>query len=135
MASWILEVPGTLAGDSLEELRLTGTRCERCGRIFFPARRNCPRCLDERHTHPEALPGQGILHSFSLANVAPPGFTVPHAQGYIDLAHNGPRIFSVLTDHGDASRLAVGCPMALKIVELGRDKDGRPIVGYRFRPV
>lgn len=135
MTSWIPEVPGTLTGSGLEDIRLAGTRCDRCGRIFFPARRNCPRCLDDRHAHPAALAGEGTLHSFSLANVAPPGFTVPHAQGYVDLAGNGPRVFSVLTDYGDASRLAVGCPMALKIVELGRSKDDRVIVGYRFRPV
>jgi uncharacterized OB-fold protein len=134
MTSWTLEVPGTLAGSSLEDLRLSGTRCDRCGRTFFPARRNCPRCLDDRHTRPVALAGEGILHSFSLANVAPPGFTVPHAQGYIDLAENGPRIFSVLADYGDGSCLSVGCPMVLKIVELGKDKDDRVIVGYRFRP-
>jgi uncharacterized OB-fold protein len=67
--------------------------------------------------------------------VAPPGFTVPHAQGYIDLADNGPRIFSLLTEYEDAQRLRVGSAMDLKIVKLGKDQENRTRVGYRFRPL
>jgi uncharacterized OB-fold protein len=60
---------------------------------------------------------------------------VPHAQGYIDLAGDGPRIFSLLTDYGDGSSLKIGCKMSLKIAKLGRDKEDKVIVGYRFRPL
>jgi uncharacterized OB-fold protein len=135
MTSWVSEVPGTLIGDSLEDLLLLGTRCDRCGRVYFPARRNCPRCLDDRCTKQVPLSTEGTLQSFSIASVAPPGFTVPHAQGYIDLSGDGPRIFSLLTDYGDGSGLKVGCAMALKIAHVGKDKEDRVIAGYRFRPL
>jgi len=135
MTSWVSEVPGTLIGDSLEDLRLLGTRCDRCGRVYFPARRNCPRCLDDRGTKQVPLSAEGTLQSFSIASVAPPGFPVPHAQGYIDLSDDGPRIFSLLTDYGDGSGLKVGCAMALKIAQVGKDKEDRVIAGYRFRPL
>ena len=135
MNSWTVEVPGTLVGEKVEELALAGTRCEKCGRVYFPARRNCPRCLDEQSVQQITLSTQGTLQSFSVSKVAPPGFSVPHAQGYVDLADNGPRIFSLLTDHADGANLKAGCKMALKIVELGKDKEEKPIVAYRFRPL
>jgi uncharacterized OB-fold protein len=135
MTSWVLEVPGTLTGDRLDDLQLSGTRCDRCGRVYFPARRNCPRCLDDSCIRQVPLRTEGTLQSFSIASIAPPGFPVPHAQGYIDLSGNGPRIFSLLTDYGDGSSLRVGCGMVLTIAQLGKDKEDRVIVGYRFRPL
>jgi uncharacterized OB-fold protein len=135
MDSWIAEVPGTLSGGKIEDLVLSGTKCTQCGRTYFPARKNCPRCLDERFTEQAPLSRQGILHAFSIASIAPPGYSVPHAQGYIDLCEDGPRIFSLLADYGDESHLKGGCRMEVKFVEVGKDAQDRAIVGYRFRPV
>jgi uncharacterized protein len=135
MDSWIAEVPGTLSGSKIEELVLIGTKCKQCGRVYFPARKNCPRCLDDRFTEQVSLDRQGVLYAFSVAGMAPPGYSVPHAQGYIDLCENGPRIFSLLTDYGDESSLKGGCRMEVKFVELGKDAQDRAIVGYRFRPL
>jgi methylmalonyl-CoA mutase C-terminal domain/subunit len=131
--AWVPEVPTTLAGTNPAELHLVGTKCEKCGRVFFPVRKNCPRCLEES-TKDIALSSEGVLATFSLASVAPPGYSVPHAQGYIDLSDNGPRIFSLLADFGDGSSLKVGGRMKVKLVELGKDKDDKAIIGFRFRP-
>ncbi len=133
--AWVPEVHGSLTGRDVEELHLTGSRCEGCGQIYFPARRNCPHCLDDRSIKQMPLSDRGTLQTFVIASVAPPGYTVPHAQGYIDLSEGGPRIFSLLTDYGDGSSLKVGCEMGLEIVRLGRDQENRVIVGYRFKPV
>jgi len=133
--SWIPEVPGSLTGRSIEELHLSGSSCDQCGQTYFPVRRNCPRCLDERFIKQVLLDDQGTLQTFVVANAAPPGYSMPHAQGYIDLGKNGPRIFSLLTDYGDGSTLRIGCKMGLKIVKLGRDKENRVIAGYRFKPL
>jgi methylmalonyl-CoA mutase C-terminal domain/subunit len=135
MDSWVPEVPKSLAGRSIEELHLLGSRCDQCGQVFFPVRRNCPFCLDEKFMKEILLSDQGDLQTFVLASVAPPGYSIPHAQGYIDLSGNGPRIFSILADYGDGSSLKIGCKMGLKIVKLGRDKENRVIVGYRFKPL
>lgn len=132
---WVPEVPGSLVGKDHESLRLMGTRCEKCGRVYFPSRRNCPRCMDDKRLKQFPLEERGILKSFVVAEVAPPGFDVPHAQGYVDLAGGGPTVFSLLVDYGDRSRLQIGCPMCLKIVERGRDQENRIIFGYRFRPL
>ena len=81
------------------------------------------------------LDDKGDLQSFAVASVAPPGYEVPHAQGYIDLHGGGPRIFSLLTDFGDGSGLRIGCEMGLKIIDRGRDQENRTVFGYRFRPL
>lgn len=135
MDSWVGEVPGSLAGKNIEALRLLGSRCNQCGQVYFPTRKNCPRCLDDKFIEQILLSDQGNLQTFVVASVAPPGYSVPHAQGYIDLSGNGPRIFSMLTDYGDGSSLRIGCKMGLKIVKLGRDKENRLVVGYRFKPM
>jgi methylmalonyl-CoA mutase C-terminal domain/subunit len=111
---WIPEVPGSLTGRDLERLRLLGTKCGKCGQVYFPSRRNCPRCPDGT-VKDLPLSDKGILQSFVVAHVAPPGYEVPHAQGYIDLFEDGPRIFSLLTDHGDGSKLRVGSEVGLRI--------------------
>jgi len=132
---WISEVSGTLAGGHLDDLHLLGTQCEQCGQTYFPSRRNCPHCLDDRSIKQIPLSDEGTLQTFVVASMAPSGYSVPHAQGYIDLSEKGPRIFSLLTDYGESSNLKIGCMMNLKIVRLGKDRENRVIVGYRFRPL
>lgn len=133
--AWVAEIPGSLMGKAIEGLYLMGSKCNQCGQIFFPSRRNCPRCMDENATETVQLSDRGALQSFVVAGVAPPGYEVPHAQGYIDLYEEGPRIFSLLTDYGDGTRLEVGCEMGLKIIRRGVDEENKAIVGYRFKPL
>jgi len=134
-AMWVTEVPGSLTGEKMEDLHLQGSRCERCGRIYFMSRRNCPHCLDRQSIKSVQLSDKGTLQSFVVASVAPPGYDVPHAQGYIDLDEDGPRIFSLLTDFGDGSKLRIDDRVELKVIKCGSNTEKKPIMGYRFRPV
>jgi len=131
---WAAEVPGSLTGRDVNRLQLLGSRCDQCGQIYFPSRRNCPHCPDVPVKN-IPLSVKGTLHSFVVASVAPPGYEMPHAQGYIDLYEDGPHIFSLLTDYGDGSGLRIGCEMGLKIVTRGTDEDNRVVMGYRFKPL
>jgi methylmalonyl-CoA mutase C-terminal domain/subunit len=131
---WIPEVPGSIAGEDIDSLHLLGTRCDQCGQAYFPSRKNCPECMSDSSIKPIRLSDQGTLQAFAIATVAPAGYTAPHAQAYIDLANEGPRIFTLLVDYGDPANLRLGCEMGLKIVTLGKDKENRTTVGFRFRP-
>ncbi len=115
-------------------MRLAGSRCERCGETYFPSRRNCPRCLSDAVLRTVALSARGTLDGVVVATVAPPGFTVPHAQGFVRLHDEGIRIFSLLTGHEDGTRLRPGCEMELTWVRVGTAAGRRAVVGYRFRP-
>lgn len=130
---WAPEVPGSLTGRNIQELRLLGSRCGSCGRVYFPSRRNCPHCMTE-NVQDIPLSDRGVLQTFTVAGVAPPGWEAPHAQGYIDL-EDGPRVFSLLSDYESPDKLKTGMAMGLKIVTRGPDKQGREIVGFRFKPV
>jgi len=132
---WIPEVPGSLTGKDINNLHLQGSHCDTCGRTFFPARKNCPKCMDNKPITSMMLSDLGTLQTYAVASVAPPGYEVPHAQGYIDLDDQGPRIFALLSDIGDGSGLKTGDRMILKVVERGMDPENRKIMGYRFRPL
>lgn len=134
-ADVIPEVPGSLIDDGIHGLKLAGSRCEQCGETYFPARKNCPQCMSDRFLRTIALSGRGMLDSFVVATVAPPGFEVPHAQGYVRLHDNGIRIFSLLTGHEEGKRLTAGCEMEVEWVYAASDAGRRPVVGIRFRPV
>lgn len=130
---WKCDVPGTLKGKTLQQMSLVGTACGGCNRTYFPKRRNCPHCLDDAHVKEVELSRTGQLQSFVVTKAAPPGYSVPHAQGYVTLADNGPTLFTLLTEY-DESKLEAGCTMELKCVETRRDENNEPVIGYRFKP-
>ncbi len=131
---WKCAVPGTLKGPRLDQMNLVGTSCSACGRTFFPKRRNCPHCMDDAHVKEVDLSRTGRLQSFVVTKAAPPGYSVPHAQGYVSLGDTGPTLFTLLTDY-DESTLQPGSLMELKCVETGQDVNNESIISYRFRPV
>jgi uncharacterized OB-fold protein len=129
------EIPGSLIDDGVNGPRLAGSRCERCGEIYFPSRRNCPQCMSESSMRVVALSSRGRLDGFVVATVAPPGFEVPHAQGFVRLHDEGIRIFSLLTGHEGGKGLEAGCEMELTWVPAREGAGPGNVVGYRFRPV
>lgn len=130
---WRPDIPGTLEGEGIDSLHLTGTACSACNRTFFPRRRNCPYCMDDAAVKNVKLPSKGRLQSFVVTKTAPPGYKPPHAQGYITLGENGPTLFSLLVDYNEKS-LKAGMEMELKCVETGQSSDDEQIIGYRFAP-
>jgi len=134
MQEWVPEVPNTLGVDQ-GEVRLTGSECPLCKRVYFPAMKICPDCLDgDRTMKTKFLSSTGKIYSFSIAQVAPPGFKVPHVQAYIDL-EGGVRLFTLLVEYGDVKRLRTGLPVKLVIVKAGEDEEGRERLAYCFRPI
>ena len=134
MKKWVPEVPNTL-GEDRGEIRLIGSECPLCKRVFFPAVKICPDCLDDSQPmKKKILNNNGKIFSFSIAQVAPPGFEIPHVQAYIDL-DEGVRVFSLIIDYGDPGRLRTGLPVKLEIVRVGEDEEGKERLTYCFRPI
>ena len=134
MKKWVPEVPNTL-GEDRGEIRLIGSECPLCKRVFFPAVKICPDCLDDSQPmKKKILNNNGKIFSFSIAQVAPPGFEIPHVQAYIDL-DEGVRVFSLIIDYGDVKRLRTGLPVKLKIVKVGENEEGKERLTYCFRPI
>jgi uncharacterized OB-fold protein len=118
-----------------EPPQLLGSRCRTCGERFYPRRATCARCLSY-DTEEVALGPRGRLYTWTFLHV--PGFGEHrtgqdgYAAGQIDL-EDGPRVQAVLT--GEPGDFQIGMAMEMVLAEVGRDREERPILMYRFRPV
>lgn len=117
-----------------KDVALLGSQCKRCGKVYFPRKMVCPECfVDEMEER--ALSGRGKLYSFTITTVAPSGFEVPYAFGWVDL-DEGPRAFSLLCDcEPFEEKLRLDMPVEMVIGRLRKDETGQEIMGYKFRPV
>jgi len=66
---------GTPFAKALESGKVFGTRCQKCGRMFFPPRPECPDCLEEDMAYFE-IPTRGRLLSYTAIFVPPEHYGV-----------------------------------------------------------
>lgn len=71
--------------DYLEKGRIMGTKCRKCGRLFFPPRADCCHSLSSEMEWFEVA-GAGKLLTYSTLQYAPTGFTeeVPYTIAVVD---------------------------------------------------
>jgi uncharacterized OB-fold protein len=69
------------------EKRLRGSKCDRCGRIAFPAMAVCPKCgpTHPGTVQPVELPSAGTVVTWTVLHVAPKGFPSPLVHCILDL--------------------------------------------------
>jgi uncharacterized protein len=92
------------------EPRLITSRCESCSEITFPEQQSCPRCASQEVTR-ELVGPLGVLWTWTVQTFAPkPPFLA--ADVFEPL-----RVEARLTE-SDPSRLHIGQPMRLTIIEL-----------------
>ncbi|MGI8559403.1 MAG: Zn-ribbon domain-containing OB-fold protein [Solirubrobacteraceae bacterium] len=110
-------------------MRLIAGRCRNCGKVAFPRKSVCDRCAGVAEPDPTPLSLTGVLYSFSEVHVAPPGFPVPYAIGYVDF----PEDVRVLAQiQGMAAELSVGDRMDVTVGVI-RELPDEAICSYRFR--
>lgn len=111
---------------------LLGSRCERCGLTFFPARSFCTTCFGEDAMTRVELSKRGTLYTFTTVYQSQPGFATPYTIGYVDLP-DGVRVFTRIADC-DPEDLRVGMEIELTFGKLQEPAgEGGPVV-YKFRP-
>jgi uncharacterized OB-fold protein len=110
---------------------LTGSRCSRCGRIYFPGRTLCLDCLVE-DLEPIGFGREGRLYSYTVSHMASLRFGAPYYAGWVDVPE-GARVFAPLLVY-EGVQPDIGAKMVLIIDELWRE-DQKSVVGYKFRPV
>ena len=71
--------------DHLEEGKITGTKCKRCGKTYFPPRADCYNCFNSEMEWFEVT-GSGELLTYSTLQYAPTGFTeeLPYTIAVVD---------------------------------------------------
>ena len=116
---------------------LVGSKCRKCGELFFIKRDICENCQSQ-DIEEIALSKKGKLYAFSVMFYpAPPPYKapdpfVPYGLGWIELPE-GLILFSLLTEN-DPKKLKVGMEMELVFEKLEDDKDGNEVFVYKFRP-
>lgn len=105
----------------LENKRLMGTRCNKCGKVFCPPRSHCPHCYEQ--TEWVELKGTGRLLSYTTVYFATSSYIkqVPYIVAYIKLDDADTAILANV-EMKDIKKARVG--MKVKVM-FRRQRDGR----------
>jgi|Deesub1362A_J573_1020465.scaffolds.fasta_scaffold00018_156 hypothetical protein len=76
--------------ECLEEGKLTGTKCKKCGTLYVPPKADCVDCLSDEMEWVE-LSGECTLHTFTTIHAAPAGFDdfAPYTLAVVDMKEGG----------------------------------------------
>lgn len=123
------EIPG--------RYNLEGSRCECCGKVYFPKREFCPVCRRESigRMVPKKLCRRGEVFTFSVIHDAPDcnSFLKPYAVAFVK-TEDGVLLAGQLADVNLAD-IAIGMPVRAVLRKL--DADGASGVihyGFKFVP-
>ena len=113
---------------------LLGSQCASCGKFFFPQLTLCTECFTEGSLKEYPLSVKGKLYSFTIVereSLAPKGFTVPYAYGYVDLPE-GVRVLAKIVDWTPQT-LQIGAEVVMVVEEIRKNSEGEQIMGFRFK--
>ena len=96
--------------DYLQDGKVMGTRCQDCGRSFFPPRADCCQCLTSNMDWFE-VDGTGKLITYSKLEFAPIGFQedVPYRIALLDYGEY--KVFGRLAGDLADDEIKVGMPL------------------------
>jgi len=132
---WVPVQPGLFAYPLAEgqQPALMANRCTKCRKSFFPKRRLCPYCFNQGNMENITLDRQGIIYASTLVRIdSPAGIKAPYAYGYVELPTNRLRVFALFTG-SDPALFTPGQEVELVLEPVGMDKEGKKIIGYKFK--
>ncbi len=113
-----------------DEVILVGSRCKKCGHVFFPPRLFCVECFgSEMEVH--EIGNRGVLYSFTISYAPSAHFTPPYTAGWIEMGEQI-RVFAPISIEEDQN-LKIGMNMQL-IADVLWEEGEKQIVGYIFKP-
>lgn len=124
----------------LQEHKLMGIKCTRCGSVFLPPRPMCPNCFSWEVTWQE-FQGEGKLAAFTAVAVAPTfmmeqgyGRNNPYCSGIVELAE-GPKISARITgvDAAHPESIKIGSPARIEFIDTGEGEEGQTYLAFRVR--
>jgi len=116
---------------ALEDRKLMGSRCRKCGHICVPPKPICPRCHGGEMVL-EQMKGKGKLASYTVISVAPPLMSEegydrnnPYCSGIVDL-EEGVKIPAriVGVDVHEPEKIMLGMRLSAKYVDV-QHKSGK----------
>ena len=103
--------------DYLEDGKVMGTRCNDCGRSFFPPRADCAQCLTSNMDWFE-VSGPGRLVTYSRLQFAPVGFQedVPYCIALLD--YGDYKVFGRIAGNIPEEEIRIGMEMETTVNTL-----------------
>ena len=122
----------------LNEEKLMGSKCKKCGALFLPPRPICIKCHGAEMEWGE-MKGKGKLVAFTCIAVGPP-FMIeegydrkhPYVSGVVEL-EEGVRIDARIeeVDGNKPETIEIGMPLAMKFLHRGEGENLRTYLGFR----
>ena len=105
--------------DYLEKGKIMTTRCKQCGKVYFPPKADCPKCLCSDVEWLE-INGAGILRTFTTVIYGPTGFEddAPYTLGIAEFDPPGVKILGRVSKAISPGDIKVGMNVKLTPVKL-----------------
>ena len=113
----------------VNEGKLMGGKCRRCGTIYVPSRPLCGKCFSEEFEWIE-IPRTGKLLTYTTIYVAPPQFQemTPYSVGIAQL-ENGSKIPGMMRSI-EHEEIKIGMPVTVKFEESAEQSQWPPWPRY-----
>ncbi len=119
-----------------EKYRMEGSKCETCGKHYFPGREVCPKCRRKGKMRKVRFSGNGKIYSYTTVHSAPTGFEnqVPYTIAIIEL-DEGARVLGQIVD-ADKAELKIGAKVksCFRVIQKD-DPEGLIHYGFKFKLV
>lgn len=108
--------------DYLVQGKIMTTKCKECGKIFFPPKADCPRCLSSNIEWTE-INSTGTLLTFTKVNYGPSGFEneTPYILGIAEF-EEGVKILGRVSKEINPKDVAVGMKVRLAPAKLANER-------------
>ncbi len=122
----------------LNEGKIMGSRCKKCGALAVPPRPICVSCFGSKMEWVQ-FKGDGKLAAFTSIVVAPPpmakegfGRNNPYIVGVVDL-HEGVKIVARITgvDAKKPEQIKVGTPLQAEFLQRGEGPNRQAILAFK----
>ena len=122
----------------LNEDKLMGSKCKKCGTIFAPPRPICIKCHNREMQWVE-MKGDGKLAAFTCIAVGPPFMTAegydrknPYVSGVVEL-EEGVRVDARIEelDGSKPEAIKIGTPLTVKFLHRGEGENTMTFLAFR----
>jgi len=122
----------------LNEEKLMGSKCQKCGALFTPPRPICTKCYGTEMEWVE-MKGKGKLAAFTCIAVGPP-FMIeegydrkhPYVSGVVEL-EEGAKVDARIeeVDGSKPETIKIGAPLTVKFLHRGEGENLRTFLAFR----
>ena len=108
--------------DYLEKGKVMMTKCQQCGKAFFPPKADCPRCVSSNVEWLE-ISSIGTLLTFTVVNYGPSGFEndTPYTLGIAEF-EEGVKVLGRVSREISPEDIKVGMRVKLTPVKLANEQ-------------